>query len=92
MARSLVAFAALLFVASTALLPLGAARADPTMATCGYHKGAAAECESFCILGLWISKDGGRTHQEICVVPNCACYPGAALRVREGELPIALQA
>ena len=62
-------------IATFALLPAAGATADPSVKTCGYHKGAE-ECASFCILGVWVSKDGGATHEEVCVVPNCACYIG----------------
>ena len=74
-ARALVLAAALLL--ATALFPVAAANEDlpgkPWAKTCGYK--SANECESFCILGAWVSK-GGDQHTEVCVVPNCACYIG----------------
>lgn len=71
-------FAATILIAAVAFLPVAAATEDlPSTAwvkTCGYK--GANECESFCILGLWVGTEPD-SHTEVCVVPNCACYIGS---------------
>lgn len=64
------------------LAPLAAADHPtyPVVQTCGYLPKSSGECESYCIFGVWVRPDPSSSRrEEICVVPNCACYPGLTI-------------